>query len=93
MLPPSGGSRSLRCRTAHESYHASFEVRQRERLGEDVSQLVTCRYSDKAHATVLNHFVSEVLADVDVLGALSSANNMVPLMIRLPHLMHAVLSS
>ncbi len=26
---------------------------------------------------VLNHFVSEVLADVDVLGTFSSANNMV----------------
>ncbi len=27
--------------------------------------------------TVLNHFVSEVLADVDVLGTFSSTNNMV----------------
>ncbi len=56
-----------------ESLHTLFEVlREGQRLREDVSQPIACRYADKSHLTVLNHFVSEVLADVHVLGALAS---------------------
>ena len=89
ILLPSGGSRSLRIRTAHETDHASFEVLKRQRLGKDVCQLPTCRYTVEAHVTVtvLNHFVGEVFANVDVLSTLASANDMVS------HSMQAVLSS
>ncbi len=53
---------------------------QGQRLGEDVCQLITRRlgYPDETHVTVLDYFVCEVFADVDVLGTLASADNMVP---------------
>ncbi len=54
-------------------------LREGQRLREDVSQPIACRYADTSHLTVLNHFVSEVLADVHVLasGALASADGTV----------------
>ena len=59
-----------------------------ERLGEDVGQLEACVDLDRAHFLVLDHFMREVLADVDVCFARS-----LPPMMRLPHSMLAVLSS
>ena len=77
ILLPSGGSRSLRNRTAHETEHAVFEVRKWQRLCEDVCQLSICRYTVEAHVTVLNHLVGGVFANVDALGTFASADDMV----------------
>ena len=49
-------------------------MRQRQRLGEDVGQLVIRRDPDETHVSVLDHFISDVLADVNVLGTLTSAD-------------------
>ena len=46
-------------------------------LGKDIGQLVLCRHLDGPHLAVLDHLVGEVLPDVDVLGSLTTADDVV----------------
>ncbi len=46
-----------------------------ESLGEDVSQLRRGRDLDQLHLSVSNHFMSKVLADINVLGSFPSADD------------------
>lgn len=46
-------------------------------LREDVGELLRCIDSDQAEMTILDCLVGEVLADVNVLGALTPSDNIV----------------
>ncbi len=48
-----------------------------EVLGEDICELGRCGDADEQHLTILNSLVGEVPLDVDVLGSLPSANEVV----------------
>ncbi len=85
--PPSGAARCLgrRINTSivdddgvpvpQNTLEACLELRICK--GQDVSQLSAGVHLDQLHLLVLDHLVREVLADVYVLGALSSANHVV----------------
>ena len=46
-------------------------------LGKDIGQLVLRRHLDEPHLAVLNDLVGEVLPNVDVLGSLTAADDVV----------------
>ena len=46
-------------------------------LGKDIGQLVLRRHLDEPHLAVLDHLVGEVLPNVDVLGSLTAADDVV----------------
>ena len=46
-------------------------------LGKDIGQLVLRRHLDEQHLAVLDDLVGEVLPDVDVLGSLTAADDVV----------------
>ncbi len=48
-----------------------------EALGEDILELGRSGDADEQHLAILNNFVGEVLLDVDVLGSLPSADDVV----------------
>ena len=57
---------------------AGQELGIRQRLGEQIGQLLRSIHLDQSHLTILDGLVREVLADVDVLGTLASADDVVP---------------
>ena len=57
---------------------ARLPLREVQRLGQDVRQLGGCRNADELHLAILDHLMREVLPDVDVLGALTPADDVVP---------------
>ncbi len=56
---------------------ARLPLRVVEALGEDIRELGRRGDSDEQHLAILNNFVGEVLPDVDVLGSLPSADDVV----------------
>ncbi len=78
LLPPSGAARCLRT-VAILQYPLDTSAEQwvRECLGEDIGQLSGGVDLDETHLPILDHFMREMLADVDVLRPLTSADNMV----------------
>ena len=46
-------------------------------LGKDIGQLVLRRHLDEPHLAVLNDLVGEVLPNVDMLGSLTAADDVV----------------
>ena len=46
-------------------------------LGKDIGQLVLRRHLDEPHLAILDDLVGEVLPDVDVLGSLTAADDVV----------------
>ena len=46
-------------------------------LGKDIGPLVLRRHHDEPHLVVLDHLVGEVFPDVDVLGSLTAADDVV----------------
>ena len=75
-MPPSEPSGRLDPDTQY-ALEALEELRIRERLGEDVGELEGRVDLDEPHLLPLDHFMGEVLADVDVLGTLASADHVV----------------
>ncbi len=63
----------------HACPPASFPLplRQMESLGQDVRELARGRNPDQAHVSILDCFVGEVLADIDVLGKFATADDIV----------------
>ncbi len=55
-------------------------LRKVQRLGQDIRQLGRCRNANEhhCHLAILDHFVRKVFPDVDVLGTLPSADDVVP---------------
>ena len=52
-------------------------MRKKKPLGKDIGQPVLRRHLDEPHLAVLDHLVGEVLPDVDVLGSLTAADDVV----------------
>ena len=76
------------------SLEALEELRIRERIGEAVGKLTSSVYLDEPHLLPLDHFMGKVLADVDVLGMLASADHVVsPLDARRVVLVHRSVGS
>ena len=46
-------------------------------LGKNIGQLERSRHQDQLHLSILDDFVGEVLPDVNVLGSLTAANDVV----------------
>ena len=57
---------------------ARLPLREVQRLGQDVRQLGGRRNADELHLAILDHLMREVLPDVNVLGALPPADDVVP---------------
>ena len=64
-------------RLVQDSSYTRLPLREVERLGKDVRQLVGHIDADQLHLAILDHFAGEVLSDVDVLGALASTDDAV----------------
>ena len=54
------------------------ELREVQRLGQDIRQLRRSRDADKLHVAILDDLMSKVFPDVNVLGALPAADDIVP---------------
>ena len=57
---------------------ARQELREVQRLGQDVRQLGRSRDADKLHVAILNDLMGKVFSDVNVLGTLPAADDIVP---------------
>ena len=57
---------------------ARQELREVQRLGQDIRQLRRSRDADKLHVAILDDLMSKVFPDVNVLGALAAADDIVP---------------
>ena len=62
---------------AENTCHACLPLREVQALGQDIRQLEFGRDSDKPHAAILNYFMREVLANVNVLGSLPAPDDVV----------------
>ena len=62
---------------AEDAFDACLPLRVVQALGEDIRELGRRRDADELHLAILNILVSEVLPDVDVLGLLPSADDVV----------------
>jgi hypothetical protein len=71
---PLSGSNYL---LAQDSRDTRLPLREVQRLGQDVRQLLGGSDSDQLHMTILVHLVSEVLPDINVLRTLSDTNDVV----------------
>ena len=60
-----------------ETRDARQKLRVVQRLGQDVRQLRRSREADKLHVAILDNFISKVFADVNVLGVLPAADDIV----------------
>ena len=57
---------------------ARQELREVQRLGQDIRQLRRSRDADKLHVAILDDLMGKVFPDVNVLGALPAADDTVP---------------
>ena len=64
-------------RLVQDSSYTRLPLREVERLGQDIRQLVDRVDANQLHLASLDHFVGEVLPNVDVLGALTSTDDVV----------------
>ena len=62
---------------AEDTCHACLPLREVQALGQDIRQLEFGRDSDEPHVTILNYFMSEALANVNVLGSFTSSDDIV----------------
>jgi hypothetical protein len=78
-LEDKGPLRSNDC-LVQDSSDTRLPLREVERLGQDVRQLVgrIDAAADQLHLAILDHFAGEVLPNVDMLGALTSTDDVVP---------------
>ena len=67
-------------RLVQDSSYTRLPLREVERLGKDVRQLVGRIDAEQLHLAILDHIAGEVLQvpNVDVLGALTSTDDVVP---------------
>ena len=61
-----------------DACNACQVLREVQRLGQDVRQLRRSRDADKLHVAILDDLMGEVFPDVNVLGALPAADDIVP---------------
>jgi hypothetical protein len=61
-------------RLAEDTQHTCLPLRIVEALGEDIRQLGRRSDLNEPHLAILDYLVGEVLPDVNVLGSLTSAN-------------------
>ena len=64
-------------RLVQDSSDTRLPLREVERLGQDVRKLVGRVDADQLHLAILDHFVGEVLPNVDVLSALTPTDDVV----------------
>ena len=57
---------------------ARQELREVQRPGQDIRQLRRSRDADKRHVAILDNLMGKVFPDVNVLGALPAADDIVP---------------
>jgi len=71
---PLSGSYYLPAQNARNTH---LPLRKVQRLGQDIRQLEGGSDVDQLHVAILDHFMREVLPNVDMLGPLPSANDVV----------------
>ncbi len=64
-------------RLAEDAFDACLPLRVVQALGEDIRELGRSGDADEQHLTILNDLVGKVLPDVDVLGSLPPAVDVV----------------
>ncbi len=64
-------------RPAEDAFDACLPLLVVQALGEDIRELGRCGDADDQHLAILNDLVGEALPDVDVLGSLPSADDVV----------------
>ncbi len=72
-VPLSGSNYPL----ARDSSKTRLPLREVQRLGQDVRQLLEGSDADQLYMAILDHLMSEVLPDANVLRALSATNDVV----------------
>jgi hypothetical protein len=71
------GPLSSNYRLVQDPSDTRLPLRKVERLGQDVRRLVGRSDADQLHLAILDHFVNEMLPNVDVLSALTSTDDVV----------------